>query len=201
MADLAARAAACARPRGPARPARPGLAAAGFVAPGRRRRRRRARSRRPRTRATRPRRARRRRRRATARRRAAARRRVLVSTSPSMSRKVIAPTRGYCQTQDNRGRGLVTKGLALTIEPLNGGKGVRIALRGELDLEHAYTFDEELKRVEALVPNASASICVSFVPRFVRARPAGRRPPPRPQGGAPPRARARARRPCSGSSS
>jgi len=27
---------------------------------------------------------------------------------------------------------------------------IKIALRGELDLEHAYTFDEELKRVEAL---------------------------------------------------
>ena len=44
------------------------------------------------------------------------------------------------------------KGLALTIEPLSSGKGIRIALRGELDLEHAYTFDEELKRVEALNP-------------------------------------------------
>jgi anti-sigma B factor antagonist len=29
---------------------------------------------------------------------------------------------------------------------------VRIALRGELDLEHAYTFDEELRRVEATKP-------------------------------------------------
>ena len=53
----------------------------------------------------------------------------------------------------------MTKGLALTIEPLNGGKGVRIALRGELDLEHAYTFDEELKRVEALDPNC---ICLDL---------------------------------------
>ena len=44
------------------------------------------------------------------------------------------------------------KGLALTIEPLSSGKGIRIGLRGELDLEHAYTFDEELKRVEALKP-------------------------------------------------
>ena len=41
------------------------------------------------------------------------------------------------------------KGLALTIEPL-GEKAVRIGLRGELDFEHAYTFDEELRRVEAL---------------------------------------------------
>jgi anti-sigma B factor antagonist len=44
------------------------------------------------------------------------------------------------------------RGLALTIERLTDGKGVRIALKGELDLEHAYTFDEELKRVEALGP-------------------------------------------------
>jgi anti-anti-sigma factor len=29
---------------------------------------------------------------------------------------------------------------------------VRIALRGELDLEHAYTFDEELRRVEGERP-------------------------------------------------
>ena len=40
------------------------------------------------------------------------------------------------------------RGFRLTIEPLAGG-AVRIALRGELDLEHAYTFDEELRRVEA----------------------------------------------------
>jgi len=39
------------------------------------------------------------------------------------------------------------RGFGLTIEPLAGG-AVRIALRGELDLEHAYTFDEELRRVE-----------------------------------------------------
>ena len=41
------------------------------------------------------------------------------------------------------------RGLALTIARLKDD-GVKIALRGELDLEHAYTFDEELKRVEAL---------------------------------------------------
>src|SRR5688500_7616319 len=35
----------------------------------------------------------------------------------------------------------------LTIEPLAEG-AVCVALRGELDLEHAYTFDEELRRVE-----------------------------------------------------
>ena len=39
------------------------------------------------------------------------------------------------------------RGFGLTIEPLAGG-AVRVALRGELDLEHAYTFDEELRRVE-----------------------------------------------------
>ena len=36
----------------------------------------------------------------------------------------------------------------MTIEALDAG-AVRIALRGELDLAHAYTFDEELRRVEA----------------------------------------------------
>ena len=41
------------------------------------------------------------------------------------------------------------RGLALTIEPLED-HAVKVTLRGELDLEHAYTFDEELKRVEAL---------------------------------------------------
>ncbi len=43
------------------------------------------------------------------------------------------------------------RGFGLVIEPLAGG-AVRIALRGELDLEHAYTFDEELRRVEAERP-------------------------------------------------
>jgi anti-sigma B factor antagonist len=43
------------------------------------------------------------------------------------------------------------RGFGLTIEPLGDG-AVRVALRGELDLEHAYTFDEELRRVEALKP-------------------------------------------------
>ena len=41
------------------------------------------------------------------------------------------------------------KGLALTIEQLKDD-AVKISLRGELDFEHAYTFDEELRRVEAL---------------------------------------------------
>src|SRR3954449_9070180 len=43
------------------------------------------------------------------------------------------------------------RGFGLTIEPLAGG-AVRIALRGELDLEHAYTFDEEMRRVEDARP-------------------------------------------------
>jgi anti-anti-sigma factor len=43
------------------------------------------------------------------------------------------------------------RGFGLTIEPLAGG-AVRVAIRGELDLEHAYTFDEELRRVEGLRP-------------------------------------------------
>jgi anti-sigma B factor antagonist len=43
------------------------------------------------------------------------------------------------------------RGFGLTIEPLAGG-AVRVALRGELDLEHAYTFDEEMRRVEGTRP-------------------------------------------------
>jgi anti-sigma B factor antagonist len=43
------------------------------------------------------------------------------------------------------------QGFGLTIEELGGG-AVRIALRGELDLAHAYTFDEELRRVEESRP-------------------------------------------------
>jgi anti-anti-sigma factor len=39
------------------------------------------------------------------------------------------------------------QGFGLMIEELDAG-AVRIALRGELDLAHAYTFDEELRRVE-----------------------------------------------------
>jgi anti-sigma B factor antagonist len=44
------------------------------------------------------------------------------------------------------------RGFALTIEPLAGG-AVRVALRGELDLEHAYTFEEEMRRVEGTRPH------------------------------------------------
>ena len=50
------------------------------------------------------------------------------------------------------------RGLALTIAKLKGN-AVKIALRGELDLEHAYSFDEELKRVEALEPDC---ICLDL---------------------------------------
>jgi anti-sigma B factor antagonist len=50
------------------------------------------------------------------------------------------------------------KGLALTIEPLDGN-AMMIGLRGELDLEHAYTFDEELKRIEAMEPDC---ICIDL---------------------------------------
>lgn|SRR5215207_2286283 len=50
------------------------------------------------------------------------------------------------------------RGLALTIEQLEDD-AVRVALRGELDLEHAYTFDEELRRVEALEPRC---ICLDL---------------------------------------
>ena len=44
------------------------------------------------------------------------------------------------------------RGFALTIEPL-AGDAVRVALRGELDFEHAYTFDEEMRRVEGARPS------------------------------------------------
>jgi anti-anti-sigma factor len=44
------------------------------------------------------------------------------------------------------------RGFGLTIEPLAGG-AVRVALRGELDLEHAYTFDEEMRGVEGTRPS------------------------------------------------
>jgi anti-sigma B factor antagonist len=50
------------------------------------------------------------------------------------------------------------RGLALTIDQLDGN-AVRLALRGELDLEHAYSFDEELRRVEALEPDC---ICLDL---------------------------------------
>ncbi len=43
-------------------------------------------------------------------------------------------------------------GFGLTIEEYEPG-AVRFALRGELDLAHAYTFDEELRTVEATQPS------------------------------------------------
>ena len=43
-------------------------------------------------------------------------------------------------------------GFGLTIEEYEPG-AVRFALRGELDLAHAYTFDEELRTVEATSPS------------------------------------------------
>src|SRR3954466_14159751 len=50
-----------------------------------------------------------------------------------------------------QGEGAAMPGFGLTIEELDAG-AVRIALRGELDLAHAYTFDEELRRVEEARP-------------------------------------------------
>ena len=50
------------------------------------------------------------------------------------------------------------RGFGLTVEPL-AGDAVRVALSGELDLEHAYTFDEELRRVEAMQPDC---ICLDL---------------------------------------
>ena len=43
------------------------------------------------------------------------------------------------------------QGFGLIIDELGPG-AVRIALHGELDLAHAYTFDEELRQVEADAP-------------------------------------------------
>ena len=47
---------------------------------------------------------------------------------------------------------MTMRGFGLTIEPL-AGDAVCVALRGELDLEHAYTFDEELRQVEGRHPS------------------------------------------------
>lgn len=44
------------------------------------------------------------------------------------------------------------RGFGLTIDPLVGG-AMRVTLRGELDFEHAYTFDEEVRRLEARRPD------------------------------------------------
>ena len=50
------------------------------------------------------------------------------------------------------------RGLALTIDRLDGN-AFKIALRGELDLEYAYTFDEELRRIEEMEPEC---ICLDL---------------------------------------
>lgn len=50
------------------------------------------------------------------------------------------------------------QGFGLIIEDLDAN-AVRIALHGELDLAHAYTFDEELRQVEARRP---ACICIDL---------------------------------------
>jgi anti-sigma B factor antagonist len=63
----------------------------------------------------------------------------------------------YCQRLNKPGEADM-RGLALTIERLDNNS-VRIALRGELDFEHAYTFDEELRRVEAMEPDC---ICLDL---------------------------------------
>jgi anti-sigma B factor antagonist len=42
-------------------------------------------------------------------------------------------------------------GFGLTVEDLPQDM-IRVALRGELDLEHAYLFEEEMRRVEAREP-------------------------------------------------
>ena len=51
-------------------------------------------------------------------------------------------------------------GFGLMIEELDPG-AVRFALRGELDLAHAYTFDEELRRSRRRDPSAWCSTCGS----------------------------------------
>jgi anti-anti-sigma factor len=43
------------------------------------------------------------------------------------------------------------KGFGLVLERLPSG-AVRLLLRGELDFEHAYTFDEELQKIERARP-------------------------------------------------
>src|SRR4051795_11648414 len=61
---------------------------------------------------------------------------------------------GNCQRENPpRGRGRQhMSGFGLTIEELEPGT-VRFGLRGELDLAHAYTFDEELRHVEEARPS------------------------------------------------
>jgi anti-sigma B factor antagonist len=54
------------------------------------------------------------------------------------------------------------RAFAVTVEEPTAGV-VRLALRGELSLEHAYTFDEELRLVEARRP-----VCVMVDLRELR---------------------------------
>ena len=71
------------------------------------------------------------------------------------------------------------EGFGLIIEELGSG-AVRIALHGELDLAHAYTFDEELRQVEAAPPLVRrARPARADVPGLVRARAAAGRAPAR----------------------
>ena len=98
--------------------------------------------------------------------------------------------RGDCQFRDilRRGTGIV-QGFGLTIEELVLARS--IAVRGELDLAHAYTFDEELRRVEVGTPRVrGARPPRAALPRLVRACAAAR--------GSPPRAQARASTVCPG---
>ena len=74
-------------------------------------------------------------------------------------------------------------GFGLMIEELDAG-AVRIALRGELDLAHAYTFDEELRARGGGAPLVRrARPARAGVPRLLRARAPARGPPPRAQAG------------------
>ena len=52
---------------------------------------------------------------------------------------------------NNPGEGALMRGCGLTRELLPSG-AVRVALRGELDLNYAYSFDEELRGVEDAGP-------------------------------------------------
>src|SRR3954454_12410474 len=77
------------------------------------------------------------------------------------------------------------QGFGLIIEDLDAG-AVRIALHGELDLAHAYTFDEELQELEARRP---ACVVIDLreltfldscgLARLLAARPRARRVGPR----------------------
>ena len=83
------------------------------------------------------------------------------------------------------------QGFGLMIEELDAG-AVRIALRGELDLAHAYTFDEELRRVEDGAPAVRRPRPAGAdVPRLLRACAPARGAPARAPRRPPAAARAR----------